>query len=276
MASDFMTVKHLGFYPAVAHHAAPRPAWAGDKTLVFSFLLSVAVHALALVAVSWYMRPDPGRIFILVEAGEEAVELELGAAFTSPPLPRREIAEKRFSEQRDRLPPADEPDRPATAFAVVAIPESDALFMVPAPERLEPMEKALEATARQPNRENRNEPETVRPSALASPAPPSPAMVEGADRRPRGSRQRARPNGRLVPHYPTSSRRRGESGVVVVRVLIDAAGRPGSARVERSSGYPALDRAAMDTVARATFQPARIDGRAVAMEERFQLEFRLR
>lgn len=272
-----MIVKNLGSYPAVFRSTSPRRHRPADRVLAVSFLLSVAFHALAAIALSWFLRSDPDRIFILVEAGEEAVELEVGAAFTSPPVPKPEIAEQRFAERRAPFPSPDAADRPGTAFAALVVSERDDAFTVPSPERFRPAEKTFAAaTTERPVRENSAEPEPVRPTALEPPSPPAPAMTEGADRRPRGSRQRARPNGRLVPHYPTSSRRRGESGTVTVRVFIDASGRPGQARVERSSGYPALDRAAVDTVARATFQPARVDGAAVAMEERFLLEFRLR
>lgn len=50
------------------------------------------------------------------------------------------------------------------------------------------------------------------------------------------------------PPYPAISQRLGESGRVVVRVLIGADGRAQEARIQRSSGFDRLDRLALETV----------------------------
>jgi protein TonB len=55
--------------------------------------------------------------------------------------------------------------------------------------------------------------------------------------------------------YPPLSRRYGETGLVVVRVLIDTAGRPAEVVVQSTSGAQRLDRAALDAVRRALFHP---------------------
>lgn len=49
-----------------------------------------------------------------------------------------------------------------------------------------------------------------------------------------------------APPYPRTSRRLGESGRVVIRVLIDADGRAREARIAHSSGYARLDQAALE------------------------------
>lgn len=49
------------------------------------------------------------------------------------------------------------------------------------------------------------------------------------------------------PAYPAISRRLGESGRVVVRVLIGPDGRAKEAHVQRSSGYDRLDQVALET-----------------------------
>jgi protein TonB len=59
------------------------------------------------------------------------------------------------------------------------------------------------------------------------------------------------------PRYPALSRRLGEEGVVVLRVLIDEQGAPVAVEVHRSSGYPRLDEAAREAVRRARFHPYR-------------------
>jgi protein TonB len=51
---------------------------------------------------------------------------------------------------------------------------------------------------------------------------------------------------RPVASYPAESRAAGEHGVVILRLVVDGNGRPTSVTVGRSSGYPRLDRAAIE------------------------------
>lgn len=53
---------------------------------------------------------------------------------------------------------------------------------------------------------------------------------------------------RAPPQYPAASRRRGESGIVVLRVELDEQGLVASARVETASGHDHLDQAALTAV----------------------------
>lgn len=56
-----------------------------------------------------------------------------------------------------------------------------------------------------------------------------------------------------APAYPAESSRRRERGTVLLRVLVDAQGRPAQVLVERSSGYARLDDAARSAVEDALF-----------------------
>lgn len=57
------------------------------------------------------------------------------------------------------------------------------------------------------------------------------------------------------PQYPPESRRSGEQGLVILRVLIDEAGHAVKIEVERSSGFARLDAAARRAVEGAQFRP---------------------
>jgi len=57
------------------------------------------------------------------------------------------------------------------------------------------------------------------------------------------------------PKYPPESRRSGEEGLVVVRVLINETGIVARVDIERSSGHSRLDDAACQAVKRARFRP---------------------
>ncbi len=77
------------------------------------------------------------------------------------------------------------------------------------------------------------------------------------------------------PEYPPLSRRLGESGVVVLRVLIDEEGVPREVRVETSSGFTRLDEAASAAVRRARFVPHSEGGRTRAAVARVPIRFEL-
>lgn len=62
------------------------------------------------------------------------------------------------------------------------------------------------------------------------------------------------------PSYPAGSLRRGEEGVVVIAVDLDAAAKIRQARVSQSSGHESLDRVTLEAVQRCRFTPAQEDG----------------
>jgi len=66
------------------------------------------------------------------------------------------------------------------------------------------------------------------------------------------------------PPYPALSRRMGEAGKVVLRVQVAASGLPTDVTLHTPSGFERLDRAALDTVRRWKFVPARRGDEAVA------------
>lgn len=78
------------------------------------------------------------------------------------------------------------------------------------------------------------------------------------------------------PPYPSVSRRMGEEGEVRLRVHVDAAGNAQQVEIERSSGFPRLDQAALDTVKRWRFVPARQGDQPVAAWVIVPIQFTLR
>ncbi|MFN4361836.1 MAG: energy transducer TonB [Hylemonella sp.] len=67
------------------------------------------------------------------------------------------------------------------------------------------------------------------------------------------------------PAYPALSRRLGEQGKVVVRVLIGVDGTAQQAEIRTSSGYERLDQAALATVRSWRYVPGKRNGTAEAM-----------
>jgi protein TonB len=64
----------------------------------------------------------------------------------------------------------------------------------------------------------------------------------------------------VKPVFPRESARKREYGTVVVRVLVDTLGKPAQIQIERSSGYPRLDSAALKCVEKFLFRPHEVNG----------------
>ena len=98
-----------------------------------------------------------------------------------------------------------------------------------------------------------------RETAVAASAPPAaaPAATDGAPA--------VRPVTCTIPEptYPPLSKRRGESGKVVIRLIVAPSGAIESAAVRQSSGFARLDAAARDAVLAGTCRPYLQDGRPV-------------
>jgi periplasmic protein TonB len=80
---------------------------------------------------------------------------------------------------------------------------------------------------------------------------------------------------RVEPVYPPASRRLGEQGTAMFRVLVDERGRPSEVQTVRSSGYPRLDQAALDAIRKWTFTPAKNGSTPILSWTRVQVKFQL-
>lgn len=78
------------------------------------------------------------------------------------------------------------------------------------------------------------------------------------------------------PRYPTLSVRRGEEGLVLLRVVVGPDGRVLSVEVLRDPGFGLLREAAEDAVRRATFRPALRNGHPVRSTIEIPIRFDLR
>jgi protein TonB len=77
------------------------------------------------------------------------------------------------------------------------------------------------------------------------------------------------------PQYPHSARKEGREGTVVLRVLVDEEGRSKSLEVNHSSGFDALDSAALSAVRNWRFNPARHGDQRVESWVKIPIVFRL-
>jgi len=148
--------------------------------------------------------------------------------------PRLEVAPPRPEPPKPRAAPQPKPREPAPVITAPAEARSPIVAPAPPPEAPEPR---------------------AAPPAAAA-APPSPPVVP-----PRFNADYLH---NPAPTYPLLSRRMGEQGKVVLRVLVTAAGLPERVELAATSGSARLDGAALETVQRWRFVPARQGDRPVA------------
>lgn len=65
------------------------------------------------------------------------------------------------------------------------------------------------------------------------------------------------------PVHPEESLREKHEGTVTVRLLIGQDGKVKKSLIEKSSGYPALDEAAREGLAKCSFYPPQVEGKPV-------------
>ena len=152
--------------------------------------------------------------------------------------------------------PVPPPPQPVSAVAPEPVPAAHAPTAVAAAPKAMPAPSGANTVASTSTSASAN----VGAAATAplAPAPPAPPKMElpssDAD-----YLQNAR------PAYPAMSKRLGEQGKVLVRVLIGVDGTARQAEVQKSSGFDRLDQAALATVQRWRYVPGKRGGVAEAM-----------
>lgn len=187
------------------------------------------------VAVLWALQTG-----LMRRAVEIIVPGEILSEFISPPAPpapqpQTPAPQPVKQEVKPAVKPTPTPPLPAPT------PEPAPVVAPAAPA---PAQPAIEAS-------------TVAATA-AAPQAPAPARIELP------SSDAAYLNN-PKPAYPALSRRLGEQGKVVVRVLIGVDGTAQQAEIRTSSGYDRLDQAALATVRSWRYVPGKRNGTAEAM-----------
>jgi protein TonB len=144
-------------------------------------------------------------------------------------------------------PPPPEPPKPMPKVAPPQIVVPKVEVDVPPPQDPPP----VQATTVQ-------DPTPQEPVAPAQPdAPPAqPSNNTGA------MRTAVIAGGCATPQYPAAALRNEESGTVSLALLIGADGRVTQSRIDHSSGYRDLDKAALNALSMCTFKPAMNNGQA--------------
>jgi len=156
---------------------------------------------------------------------------------------------------------------PLSRPSIVALPHPPSLALPAAPRIAEP---AITFAAETTQAATRSEPAEVGSAAASPPivveAPPAPRAVP-----PSALRYVLPPS----PDYPAASRRLGESGTVLLRVVVDTQGRPKRIALQRSSGFARLDEQALAAMRQARFAPCTEHGMPIECESSAALAYDL-
>jgi protein TonB len=231
-----MSARSYSPFPAFG---APGAALARLRAQCFPLTLIAVVHALVLYGIY------SGLLHRVVNS---AIPPEVFVSFVAPPPP---------APAPPLVPPAEVQELPPPAvtapLTVVSIAPLENAISLPAP-AAPAAEIAASAAA-------------VAAAPAAAPAAPAagPRTITSGVEYIRAPQ----------PEYPALSKRMGEQGRVVLRVLVNEQGLPDQVVVQTSSGYPRLDEAGRQAALRALFKPHMVDGRPVAIFVIVPLNFQM-
>ncbi|MDQ0609498.1 protein TonB [Variovorax sp. W1I1] len=215
----------------VSDRFAPPPSVFGLSRNVVIASGVIVFHAAAL----WALQSG-----LLRRAAEVVIPVEIMSQFVEPPKPKVE-------------PPPPPPPPPKVAKA-------------PPPPRPQAIREPRPTPAPQAPAGTTEPPPP--PAPPAAPTPPAPPALPPAPPAPPAvqlpsSNADYLQNPKAV--YPAMSKRLGEQGKVIVKVLVGVDGLPKSAEVKKSSGFDRLDEAAIEYIMKCRFVPGKVNGVVQAM-----------
>lgn len=241
-------------------------------TLAGAILASLLLHAVAVLgflAVSQYRQaalPTP------TEPNSTANEM--------PTLEVEVLADPRAGTQESAEATEAEP-APDSSAEQVALPPDLILPMDPTPPVLAPPPPAEQAALPPPSPHAPPPHPTVAPTRLPPAQPRAGATAEGrvdgitdiilGENTVPPSEDPTAQN--IPPRYPPEAARRGQQGTVELQVVVGTDGGALTVSVAVSSGFPLLDRAARDAVAKWRFRPGRAEGIAIPLTIPLALQF---
>ena len=231
-------------------------------------------------------------IVLILHAGLIALVITgLPMQFDKPPQPVTIAVQLLPAPEKAALTPQSPPEPLPAPPAPTPLPSAPPPALKPPEPKPEAEAKPKPKSAPKPKPKPASKPPAVREPAppevkaapvpepapaISSAAPVQPASPPAAATAPPASAVSAPPvktgvyipaeyaATNVKPAYPAMSKRYGEQGTVVLRVLVNADGTAGQVEIRTSSGYPLLDESARTAVQRWRFHPATSDGKPVA------------
>jgi periplasmic protein TonB len=246
--------------------------------MVSFFLLSMALHAAALAYPVLFLEPRAASpvIVTLIDADVGGGSEEVGEA--AKPETKPKAAARKTPPAVRQQQPIPEPTR--VVEAPQSVSRAEIFTDVSGTIAISTVQNDLSSVAANPSR-------SVGVSAGGGTGETSGSGTGGAGGSGAGSGEghgtgnRGSPSVKASydtcppPEYPDIARAK-LAGTVILRVVVDEEGRPKSLEVNQSSGFPVLDRAAVDHVQqRCRFHPARQGDKRVESLVEFPVVFKL-
>lgn len=242
-----------------------RPAMRG------AIIASVVLHALLLMT---FVEVSRDRQAALVAPAEQPEQAPIEVEILADPRAGAPDGDTAAEDDQTIPPPTSPPTEPAAASQ--AAPATTLPAATPPPETAEsPPVPAPPPPVSEPSREPQRTP------ARTATAPPTPRLPPARARAGSGAEGRADGTTDIIigantvpaspdpshynipPRYPREAAQRGQQGLVQLSVVVATDGSALSVEVAESSGFPILDRAARDAVAKWHFRPGKDGGLAV-------------
>ncbi len=237
-----MNPKNICVHPRSSAVQKSHPPSTSASALWLCALLAIAMHGALLFA--WRYSPKESAAATIEGDSVEVSLVESAAAATAA------LAEPR--------PPATTPEpvqEPLPVPAQVPLPEppkKEPAMTLPEPPKPKPTPHPASAATPSPKATQKSA-TTAKISAAKNPS--TATGTTGSASSPTGTTAAGAGSGRSAKAswvvrpaaaYPPESRAAGERGVVILRLVVDGNGRPSGVSVVKSSGYPRLDRAAVE------------------------------
>lgn len=265
--------------------AGPALLWAGAAVLAFAAHAGAVALVLREAPAAAPSDGPPPAIMIELAAmpeatdteetriGEDQQDLEEVAEEPEPEIQPDEVVEpepepEELSEPEPEPEPEEipEPEQVETEQAEVAMPATRPLprperVIRPDPPRETPRETRREQPQPQPRREQ-PQPQQNRAAAQQAQQSDRNAAPQASAGRGGSNLSPARWQSQLMAHlerrkrYPAAARQGRQQGIVHVNFTLDERGNVTAVGLAQSSGFPALDQAALETVRRASPVPA--------------------
>lgn len=222
---------------------------AESETPAISRAAMVGAGVLALhIAFIWALQNG-----FLMRAAEVVIPAEMLAQFVS--------------SAAEPVPPQPAPKPPVPTLPKPLVPQKAGMATAAAAPPLKPQPLTINDTTPSVNAPNGETSQPVQSAAAAAPAPAAPTAESAAVTASKIEQPSvdARYSDQDQTVYPAMSRRMGEQGTAVWRVLIGTDGKAVQAQLVKSSGFERLDKAAYDTVMRRRYLPGTRDGVPVAL-----------
>jgi protein TonB len=243
------------------------------KRLLTAFFIALAIHLLALSLVfkrfsvdRFELNQDPPvtMTFTYREPVEKPANKRPPPPVVQPPKKIREPAPKKIKPQKRPFAKSVKPEEPIIPPVVEPQP-------VPLDPKQPPETEEQSTTAVV---DDRPMAPPVKPTTDANPAIDSPTATKRSTAPPiRKARPLYRQN--PPPRYPRAARHRGQEGSVMLEVKVLKDGTVGDMRLLSSSGYTALDKAAIKSVRKWLFEPGMQGDQEVDMWVRVPIRFKI-